>query len=253
MGDETRVGVAVIFANVSKSGPTGTDIDVKTVRTTFEKLQYAVFIVLDPTSDDILAVSEFMAKDYPYDRKIETIVIYYAGHGGSVDGNGYIIGVDNEKVDINEGIVSLFQPMHTKTIADRNLLFFFDCCLSSDDPQNEHQQPQSGQTKEQVFVPSYLPRKGKYLIAYATSVGEKSTGNFVKGGIWTSALFDNIKNYDLPITALLDKTWKDVVNKGKKDGTTVQGSHYISSLGTFFLRGRCILYLFLISHIPNLF
>ena len=253
MGDETLVGVAVIFANVSKSGPTGIDIDVKTVTTTFEKLQYAVFIVLDPTSDDILAVSEFMAKDYPYDRKIETIVIYYAGHGGSVDGNGYIIGVDNEKVDINEGIVSLFQPMHTKTIADRNLLFFFDCCLSSDDPQNEHQQPQSGQTKEQVFVPSYLPCKGKYLIAYATSVGEKSTGNFVKGGIWTSALFDNIKNYDLPITALLDKTWKDVVNKGKKDGTTVQGSHYISSLGTFFLKGRCIVYLCLISHIPNLF
>ena len=212
------------------------------MRTTFEKLQYAVFIVLDPTSDNILTISDFMAKKYSYLRNIETIVVYYAGHGGSVDGNGYIIGVDDKKVDINEGIVSLFQPMHTNTIADRNLLFFFDCCLSSDDPQNECQKPQSGQTKEQVFVPAYLPRKGKYLIAYATSVGEKSKGHFVKGGIWTSALFDNIKNYDLPITALLDKTWQDVVNKGKKDGTIVQGSHYISSLGTFFLRG--MLYLF---------
>ena len=245
MGDKKRVGVAIIFADVSSTGPSGTEIDIETVRNTFKRLNYATFTVPEPSSEAIIRILETMSSKYPYRENIHSIVIYFSCHGGCVDGKGYIQSADNKKVFINDDITSWFTPKKTASIGDRKCLFFFDCCLTEG---NEEQQPAKPATKH-LPVPAFLPPEGKRLIAYATSKRTVATCNAERGSIWTSTLFDHIVKYDLPITAILDKTCEEVAEKSMEVGPLVQSPYYASSLGTFFFRGlfksiRNIIYIY---------
>ena len=236
MGEKQRVGVALIFADVTSGGPIGTNIDIQNVKNILKKLKYATFTIPAPTSKAIMEILKIMSSGYSYPDHIRSIVVYFACHGGIVGGKACVFGADGEKVLINEdGIVSLFKPTNAKAIGDRKCLFFFDCCLKSS--QENEQEPQSCTATEQMLVPAYLPKDGKHLIAYATSKRSEATGDDKNGGIWTSTLFDNIAKYDLPITVILDKTCEDVAEKSLKDGPLVQNPYYVSSLGTFFFRG----------------
>lgn len=233
IGDKKRVGVAIIFADVSSTGPPGTEIDIETVRNAFKRLNYATFTVPEPSSKAIIQILKKLSSEYPYPLNIGSIVIYFSCHGGCVDGKGYIQSVDNKKIFINDDITSWFTPKKTATIGDRKCLFFFDCCLTAE---NEEQQPAKPATKY-LPVPAFLPPDGKRLIAYATSKRTKATSNVERGSIWTFTLFDHIVKYDLPITSILDKTCEEVAEESMKVGQLVQSPFYASSLGTFFFRG----------------
>ena len=236
MGDKQRVGVALICADVTSNGPIGTHIDIQNVKNTLKELKYATFTIPAPTSKAIMEILRIMSSGYSYPDHIRSIVVYFACHGGIVSGKGCVYDVDGEKVLINEnGIVSLFKPTNAKAIGDRKCLFFFDCCLVSS--QENEQEPQSCTATQQMLIPAYLPKEGKHLIAYATSKRSVATGDDKSGGIWTSTLFNNIANYDLPITVILDKTCEEVAKKSLEDGRVVQNPYYVSSLGTFFFRG----------------
>lgn len=236
MGDKKRVGVAIIFADVSSTGPPGTEIDIETVRNAFKHLNYATFIVPESSSEAIYRILETMSSKYAYRENIHSIVIYFSCHGGCVDGKGYIHSVDNKKVFINDDITSWFTPKKTASIGDRKCLFFFDCCLTVENEEEEQQQPAKPATKH-LPVPAFLPPDGKRLIAYATAKRTKATSNSERGSIWTFTLFDHIVKYDLPITAILDKTCEEVPEESMKVGQLVQSPFYASSLGTFFFRG----------------
>ena len=235
MGDKKRVGVAIIFADVSSAGPSGTEIDIETVRNAFKRLDYATFTVPEPSSEAICCILETMSSKYAYQENIHSIVIYFLCHGGCVDGKGYIQSIDNKKVFINDDITSWFTPKKTASIGDRKCLFFFDCCLTEEKVQE--QQHTAKPATKYLPVPAFLPPDGKRLIAYATSKHTEATSNPERGSIWTFTLFDHIVKYDLPITAILDKTCEEVAEKSMEVGQLVQSPYYASSLGTFFFRG----------------
>ena len=229
-----NVGVAIILGIVNRYGPQGTDLDVELIKATFESLKFGVYVIKNPDIDKIAAVIE-VARTAIYPMSYQFIVMYYAGHGGSEDGKGYVIpcGDNDPRFYIDEGIVFPFQPSQAPNLSDRYRLFFFDCCLKTSSKAGEVPVMQRSDPTRPPKQPSFLPPRGQCIIAYATSLEAASSGNYISGGIWTKKLCNNLR-YDVPISTILDMTWSDVVKEtlGKK----IQGPHYVSSVGSLFLR-----------------
>ena len=229
-----NVGVAIILGIVNKYGPQGTDRDVELIKTTFENLKFGVYVVKDPDIDKIAAVIQ-VASTTIYPTSYKFVAMYYAGHGGSEDGKGYLIpcGDNDPRFYIDEGIVFPFQPSQAPHLSDRYRLFFFDCCLKTSSEEGKVPVMQKSDPKQ----PSFLPPRGQCVVAYATSLEAVSSGDYITGGIWTKALCNNLR-YDVPISTILDMTWNDVVEETRqKLGKNIQGPHYVSSVGSLFLRG----------------
>ena len=76
------------------------------------------------------------------------------------------------------------------------------------------------------------------IIAYATSLAAALSGDYITEGILTKTLCNNLQ-YDVSISSILDMTWNDVVEETcQKLGQNIQGPHYVSSVGSLFLRGQ---------------
>lgn len=242
-------GIAIVLGVVDSSGPHGTDIDIDNVKETFEGLGFGVWVVRNPTAKQIAAVVHIGTNHYyMYETWCKCIVFYFAGHGGSYNGKGYVIPAAQEgdnpdpKYYIDEGIVYPFQPNQAPKLGSRFRLFFFDCCLKQG--KNEARTfPTTSDPPNLGNSPSSLPPRGQCLVAYATSLHYPSSGNYLKGGVWTNHLCKNIKeNVDSPLSTILDMTYDDVVEETNLEGMasskTVQGPHYNSSIGLFYLKGK---------------
>ena len=227
-------GLAIV---IGISGPPGIDDDVQNVSSTFKKdLEFAVWPHTDTVLEELACLLQ-VAAEFNYPISYKFIVFYYAGHGGSDDGHGYVIPAEDEQYDetnnklfIDEGIVSPFRPINAPNLADRYRLFFFDCCL------NESRKRGPGTPKlptkpKKMNIPSH----GKCLVAYSTSMTFVATGDTGLGGMWTRHLCDNLK-LDHPITTILDITYDEVAEKTQKQ-LEQQAPHYLSCIGTVYLKG----------------
>ena len=252
-------GIAIVLAVVDSSAPAGTTVDINNVKSTFEKLNFGVWVVRDPTAKQLAAVVHIATNHhYMYSTWCHCIMFYFAGHGGSFNGKEYVIpvrddGDPNPMYYIDEGIVYPFQPNNAPLLGSRFRIFFFDCCLTQ--TKSTATEPVSSKPLHSK-PPSSLPPRGQCLIAYATSLHYVSGGSYSTGGIWTKHLCNNINEYadNLPLTTILDITYDDVVKETNLEGktldsetsTVVQGPHYNSSIGLFYLKGKnyCSLYFY---------
>ena len=189
-------------------GAEGTEKDVDNIVTTFEGLNFAVFVERDPTSEQIACLMRVVAEcQYPHQYKY--IAFYFAGHGGQDSSKKrYIKGVQlNESnstiLHIEEYIVN---PLNSLKHCHR--LFFFDCCQSSDNDTPYHPHSNDNDNRDPKVQP-------KVLIAFSTSPGLTSGGERKNGGLWTHNLCHNLKR-NLPITDVLDIAREDV--KREREG-----------------------------------
>jgi hypothetical protein len=245
------VGIAIVLGVVDSDAPQGTDIDLHKIKETFRNLKFGVWKVENPTAKDIAAVIHVgTTHEYMTETWCHCILFYFAGHGGSHNGKGFVIpsvkktdhdnNMHHDKYYIDEGIVYPFQPNKARHLGSRFRLFFFDCCLKEIKQENKEivisSAPKGSET------PSSLPPRGQCLVAYATSLHYPSSGDFSRGGTWTNLLCQNIDKYSdkYPISFILDKTYDDVVYETDKTGQAtkknVQGPHYNSSIGLFYLK-----------------
>lgn len=214
-------GLAIITGTTNAQGIVD---DVQNMYKTFhDHLKFAVLAPVNPSYDTLACLIQAVSQYDKYPDRYRVIAFYSAGHGGiDEDGHPYIKDSAENKLFIEEGIVSPFHPDNSPNLGDRKRLFFFDCCLSYADDEsikNHHSMR--------------IPRLRHCLVAFATSVSEKSSGDIGKGGIWTRYLHENLKT-DASLTYILDKTNEQVV-KETQDGK-VQGPHYVSGIGPINLR-----------------
>lgn len=228
-------GLMIILAMTTKTAVQGSVKDIERVTRTFENYNFVIWKVENPTKDRIPAVMEVAATYCDYPKSLNKLFVYFTGHGGSnEEGHKYIVpdGEEGKPVMrsyIKEDIIMFFEPPPVSTLGPNVArVYLFDSCLSKKTEANK-----STNVKDAAFGDVRQP----LIIAHATSMEEKSTGDFAEGGTWT----DNLCNYimehpSLPFTYILDKVW-DQVREATEGNKSVQGPHYLNYMGLLFLRG----------------
>ena len=228
------IGLAIVIGILNASG---VHDDVENVSSTFEQLKFAVWkkenTSLKALYRIVLAAAKY-GETYRYPLSYKFITFYFAGHGGSDDGHSfvcpaYLRGQPKPKLFIEEGIVSPFRPKNAPQLKYMYRLFFFDCCLN--DPNRDDT------TEHAVPKQMKLPAHANCLVAYGTSMEYYSKGYKGKGGVWTGYLCENLRNYDLPITTILDITHSQVI-KNSMEIDDNQAPHYVSCVGVVYLKGE---------------
>ena len=235
--EDKRVGLVVIMGVVNKHGPQGTDIDVNRVRKTFQDLNFATWVINDPTPDKVREAVKIVT-EYNFPLSFRGIIVYYAGHGGSCDEKGFFfLPCDDDKHEmflIDSEVIAPFQPKNKECrLSNRYRLFLFDCCLKED--ANSGKIPTAQTVIEpDLNLPPYQPQVDYTLVAHAAYVREASKGKFWDGGVWTHYLCDNIKSYGSTKTigAILNITREDVI---KKTAGKVQAPFYKAMGGDVML------------------
>ena len=216
--DDKRVGLVVIMGVVNKHGPQGTDRDIERVKKTFEDLNFATWVIKDPTPD-VTREAVKIVTQYDFPIGFRGVVVYYAGHGGSYNDKGYFFlpcgGDKHYKFLVDSELIELFQPKNKECrLANRFRLFLFDCCLKEDNKLEEAPTAQTVITTNPL-LPTYQPGDDYTVVAHAAYMREPSKGNFSEGGIWTICLCNNIEKdaNEKSISAILEQTRLDVISK----------------------------------------
>ena len=132
-----KIGFAVIFGVVNKMGPQGTDLDIKNIKTTFDDLNFATWVIKNPTPTIMKKAVKIVSEYNFFDIELKWLVFYYAGHDGSIDKKGYfVLPCDNDKHEnfpIDSEVIDQFQPNDPNChFGNHKRLFLFDCCLKED-------------------------------------------------------------------------------------------------------------------------
>ena len=197
----------IIFI-ITMQGPDGTDKDRENMKSTFEELNFTIF--LQPQSfanSEGIASLIKAARECKYPQHYEYIAVYYSGHGGR-DENGTThvtgSGVDDtysEKLNINENIIAPLREV------EKNLLFFFDCCQTTDSDASSSCSAYRGGSIP-ITKEKQKPNPG-ILVAYAASRDQKSFGTLKDGGRWTHCLCVNMKK-EINLQEALTRTSDEV-------------------------------------------
>ena len=226
-------GLMIILAMTTKTAVQGSVKDIERVTRTFENYNFAIWKVENPTKDRIPAIMEVAATYSDYPKSLNKLFVYFTGHGGSNEkGHKYIVPDGEAGVSyIKEDIIMFFEPPPVSKLGPNVArVYLFDSCLS------KKTRDMSTNVKDATFGDVRQP----LIIAHATSMEEKSTGDFAEGGTWTYNLCNYImENPSLPFTYILDKVW-DQVRKKTKGNESVQGPHYLNYMGLLFLRGTYV-------------
>ena len=235
--NDKRVGLVVIMGVVNKRGPQGTDIDIDRVKKTFQDLNFATWVIKDPTPNKVREAVKIVT-EYNFPLSFKGVVVYYAGHGGSYKEQGFfILPCDDGKLEyflVDSDLIAPFQPKNKDChLSDRYRLFLFDCCLKEGANPEEIPPPQTIM-ESNPNLPCYQPKVDHTLVAHAAYVREASVGKFWDGGVWTHCLCDNIKLHasSKTIGAILEITRNDVI---KKTAGKVQAPFYKSMGGDVLL------------------
>ena len=223
----------------SSQGVSGALVDINNMEKLFksEIVNFAVWRIENPTKEQIPAVMKVVSSQ-SYPESIDKVFVYYSGHGGSHDGQKFIIphaevGEVGVRSYIKEDIIMFFEPPPVSKLGPNvKRVYLFDSCLSS-----------AGKVDvmPKVEDASLGDLRQPLIIGHSTSMEQKATGKPSDGGEWTNALCKFIGELPyLPFSYILDKTWKEVVDS-TKSGQYVQGPHYLNYMGPFFLKSINIL------------
>ena len=219
--DKPRAKGIVFIIGVT--GAAGTDVDVENMSKTFrDGLEFATFREENVTCSRLACIVK-AAATFKYPLKCNYIAFYFAGHGGldehhrpflkAAEKNSH----NDEKLLIHDNILNQFQANFSKS-RRKKLIFFFDCCLSS-----------ANSSDGKSFA---MKSPVSCILAYATSIQQKSIGNSKTGGAWTSQLCNRITE-KISLSEVLEKVNEDLRNDGFE-----QVPHYESSTGPVYLNGQ---------------
>ena len=203
---------------VGMYGAPGTDVDVKTVQTTFEHpdINFAILFTQDPTSAQLSALIA-AASEYGYPFCYKFVAFYFCGHGG-IDNNRnpFVQTLSEGRVFIEPSII---EPLRS---IQKIRLFFFDCCLSQPSPTAGARSVDTARSDDTSNAPPIIKSnctQGE-VVAYSVSKGQKAYGEQDEGGEWTRRLCVNILKPD-PIVIVLAKTNREVQEAGGQTPLTV--------------------------------
>ena len=168
------------------------------------------------------------ASTYEYPDSFKYICFYYTGHGGSCNGDPFILDKNDDRLFVMKEIVSPFYPENAQHLGQRIRLFFFDCCLSK---------PYALKKSRSEESPLLLSARGNSLIAFSTAMKSDSKLD-CNGSYWTRFLSKNL-TLDKPLSTILDLTHEETVSFCREKFKTqedIQGPHYISCVGPVHLK-----------------
>ena len=207
----------------------------KRIDTIFYQLfKFAVVYVINKSKDFIQTVlSEATKREYYdcfYDKFLNNFNVFFLFLTPvSVEGDRKYIVCKDGRLSIKDDIISPFNS----NFSHKNKVFLFDGCLAE-----SHVPPRDLVTSVEVESlgvtdTQWLPKNGNNLIAFSPFISVPREEQDIIGK-WSYTFMNNIRDYVLPITLILDKTWDDVAPP--IFGT--QEPHYVSSMEPVLLHSK---------------
>jgi Caspase domain len=160
-------------------------------------------------------------------------IIYFSGHGVQLNGENYLVPVDNESIktadDLRKKALSLGQVMGTlDAMGIPARIVIIDACRNN--PYPSEQKSAQGTGLAAVKTP---PQGG--LVAFSASPGQTASDNqSANNSLYTKLLVESLRTVDLPI----EEVFKSVREKMKAAGTTQIPSEVSSITGSFAINSK---------------
>jgi uncharacterized protein len=187
--------------------------DARALAGTLEGIGFSVEVLMDATREETLA----SLKDFAFRAETADIaVIYYAGHGVSVQGTTFLLPVDTKvKVanDIIGATVTMDQMLAALDGARRMSILILDSCRDNPFPDMiDLRDPEvvKGLTTGKGGLAEPSPDRGT-LVAFAARNGEVALDGAGDNSPFNVALRDNMVKPDLEISLMFRKVRDDVL------------------------------------------
>jgi hypothetical protein len=187
--------------------------DARALAGTLEGIGFDVDVLMDATRDETLA----SLKDFAFRAETADIaVIYYAGHGVSVQGTTFLLPVDTRVQvanDIVGATITMDQMLEAVDGARRMSILILDSCRDNPFPDMiDLRDPEvvKGLTTGKGGLAEPSPDRGT-LVAFAARNGEVALDGAGDNSPFNVALRDNIVKPDLEISLLFRKVRDDVL------------------------------------------
>ena len=242
---QTETKHVIILVMMKEGFPEFQEV-VDKVEATFGEglLNYAIVKLFDLSKDELeTLINEATDIEY-YNRNFSKLVFLIIAPFGNKDGRKYVKCVDRDEdqgkdqgkdrgVVFVRDIVSKF----TSSLVQQSKFFFFDGYLvDGSTPCRDlvtSLDVESLGLENEAAAASQLPKNGNNLIAFSPFLNVLRNDQV---GRWSMALMDNILEYALPVSLLLDKTWDEII-KISPPSVATQEPHYIHSMKPIFLIG----------------
>lgn len=223
----TRKLTALVLGNAAyqNSPLTNAVNDAEDIANSLGALGFTVSLVKDATVEEIdHAVSAF--KDSLNSNDVG--LFYFAGHGMQIDGENYIIPINNPFTDeacVKHRSYSLGELIEGMSkCSNQTNIIILDACR--DNPLSSRYR---GGIRSTTLAPIYAP-KGT-LISFSTSPGEKASDGSGRNGLFTESLLKHISTPDLSIEEILKRTRNTLsaLSRGKQtswEHTSLTGNFY---------------------------
>lgn len=213
----------------------GTLIDAHRMKSTFERLNFAVLQQRNVTQVKLMALLKQVASYERYPPSYRRLAIVFSGHGSS---NHQLYTQDGKAVDI-EGMFQMFFPERAHHLGNIPKLFFIDACRG-DTQAVSVMVPKGGEERKPLFV----PEQGNFLVAYSTTPGRLSYEKKGSGGLWMSLLARKLESEDASVLDILTRVNTELVEMYQEPGQmgVVQQPELVSRLNeeVYLLReSRC--------------
>ena len=218
---------ALVLGNAAykKSPLTNAVNDAEDISESLKSLGFTVVLVKDATLEEIdQAISAF--KDSLNSNEVG--LFYFAGHGMQINGENYIIPIDNsfdDEASIKHRSFPLSELIEKMSkCSNQTNIVVLDACR--DNPLSYKYRGGTGST---TLAPMYAP-KGT-LISFSTSPGEKASDGRGRNGLFTESLLKHISTPDLSIEEILKRTRNTLyaLSNGKQtswEHTSLTGNFY---------------------------
>jgi len=108
--------------------------ELNEVQETLEAQQFQVERLVDPDSEALEEGIESFINEYGYDKE-NRLLIFFSGHGHSIEDKGFILPIDTPLPDDNQAFRRKAVPMTqvlawARDIESKHVLFLFDSCFS---------------------------------------------------------------------------------------------------------------------------
>lgn len=211
---EDRVALVLGMAGYTSVTPLKNTInDASALAVTLEEIGFAVEVRMDATRDETLAALE----DFAFRAETADIaLIYYAGHGVSVQGTTFLIPVDaqvRQAKDIVAASVTMDQMLAAVDGARRMSILILDSCRDNPFPDViDLRDPEvaKGLTTGKGGLAAPSPDRGT-LVAFAARDGAVALDGEGQNSPFNIALRDNIVKPELEISLLFRQVRDDVL------------------------------------------
>lgn len=157
-------------------------------------------------------------------------IVYYSGHGAQVNGDNYLIPVNNDirdEFEISDGGVSLNFLMKSLVTAGSTNIIILDACRDN---------PFKRRFKSNTRGLARIKQKvGGTLVAFAASAGGVSQDGRQKNGTYTKYLLKHIATSGISLNEMFTRVRKDVVTATSNDQFPIEEN---GLLDTIYLAGN---------------